>query len=245
MARDYHLIWAAAYPAPSGPGPNVCPMLCTEEKLAEMQRARAGQSMQMAEVDFLGGIAHELWKEETELEAPKAALHREWDRICGVLGWGDDRETQWVTVTDYCRERYGPVCSLHQMFSAVQACRTSVQLNHNLLCNVLNVMQDGQFELLDEDAWRQTLKALRHVSDIVPVTHFRNHEFTAFGVTTLYAIALACRGNTEQVQAFVNFAMTNIPLQPSRLNTLGDMAAMSEADAVMFLRAVANAHRSR
>lgn len=239
------MIWMAGYPAPARPGPNVCPFVCSEENLAEMQRAVRGQSMQIPEIDFLGGIAHELWKNDAQLEAPKATLRAEWDRICGVMGWGDDKEAQWVAVTDHCRERYGAVCSLHQMFSAVQACTMSVQLSHNLLCNVLNVMQDGDFELLSEDAWRQTLKALRHVSDVVPVTHFRNHEFTAFGVTTLYAIALASEGDTARVQAFVNFAMTNIPLQPSRRKTLGNMGEMSEADAVMFLRAVANANCRR
>jgi hypothetical protein len=122
-----------------------------------MQRATFGQPMQMAEIDFLGGIAHELWKNDAQLETPKAQLRSEWDRICtGPMEWGDDKEAQWVAVTDHCREQYGAVCSLHQMFSAVHACPMSLQLNHNLLANVLNVMQDGEFESLNEDACRQT-----------------------------------------------------------------------------------------
>lgn len=246
MIASYRVIWTQGYPASTGSGSNTAPLLCSEERLAEMQRAKFGQPMQMAEIDFLGGIAHELWKNDAQLEAPKAQLRSEWDRICrGPMQWGDDKEAQWVAVTDHCREQYGAVCSLHQMFSAVQACPMSVQLNHNLLVNVLNVMEDGGFELLDEDALSQTLKSLRHVSDIVPVTHFRDHEFTAFAVTTLYAIAIASEGDTAKVRAFVNFAMTSIPLNPSKYDSFGDIAAMSEAEAVMGLRAIAEANRKR
>lgn len=247
MSNGYRVIWVQSYPAPTGPGPNTRPLLCSEEKLAQMVRATETlQTTSIPEIDVLGGIAHELWKNDAQLETPKAQMRAEWDRICrGPMEWGDDKESQWVAVTDHCREQYGPVCSLHQMFSAVQACPMSVQLNHNLLVNVLNVMEDGGFELLEEEAWRQTLKALRHVSDIVPVTHFRNHEFTAMSVTMLYAIAIASEGDTAKVRAFANFAMSSIPLDPNKYGSFGDIAAMSEAEAVMGLRALANANRRR
>jgi len=246
MSVSYRVIWMSAFPAPMGrPGPNVCPMLCSEEYLAKMQEAPAGQSMQLPEIDFLGGIAHELWKDEQQLETPKAALRAEWERICGVMGWGDDKEARWVSVTDHCRERYGEICSMYQIFSAVEACPMSVQLNHNLLVNVMSLMQAGKFEELSEDAWRQTLRTLRHVSDIVPVTHFRDHEYTAFIVTTLYAVALASEGDTEKVRAFTNFASTNVLTNPKWQFNAHEITAMSEDDAVMCLRAVANSNASR
>jgi len=145
-------------------------------------------SMQYSDIDLARGLAHELWKPDSLLEAPKSNLL---DRYSNLIAetFDDTLEDAFMGISEECRSEFGCVCSLHQLLSGWEVVPDSINIKKNLLADIVNVIQDGEMRDLAVEAQSRVINVLRDLSLFAPLSTFVHNPRTGYFVAQLYIVA--------------------------------------------------------
>lgn len=214
LMSGYRVFWMTRLPPPEN-GLDVVPCLVSSERFDALARSfQTGDSFRYSDLDFALGIASLLWQSDETLERPRDLLLREMRSMMEAGNFDNDEEIM-VQLATHLVESYGPGAALEVMLSGVEICPQSFGINHDLLMETLATMQDGRWQELGDSVKGGVLRALRKAADRVPVEHFRESEFTAWIITSMYAFALIGAGERNKAAELIDAARVKIPLRAS------------------------------
>lgn len=145
-------------------------------------------AMEYSDIDLARGLAHELWKPDEILEAPKESLLESYSKIVAEV-FHDTLEDSFIGISEECREEFGYVCSMHQLLSGWNIVPDSMGIKKNLLADIVNVIQDGLMSDLKPVAQTQVMSVLRDLSLFIPLTTFVTNPRTGLFVAQLFIIS--------------------------------------------------------
>ncbi len=183
------------------------------------------------------GLAHEIWKPSKMLEAPKDTLVALYTKLVTET-FEDTLEESFIAISEDCRGDYGYNCSLHQLFSGVEICPSSIKIKKNLVADIVNVVQDGLFSELKPAAQARLLSELRNVSTFLPPSSFQGDRRVGPLVAQLYALSFAHAGEAERAITLADETARAFGLSVSdrgRIVSLG-----TSVDALMGLHELSN-----
>jgi hypothetical protein len=175
---------------------------------------QTGDSFRYSNLDFALGIASVLWQSDESLERPRDLLLREMRSMMEAGNFDNDDEMM-VQLATHLVETYGPGSALEVMLSGVEICPQSFGINHDLSMETLAAMQSGRWHELGDSVKGGVLRALRKAADRVPVEHFRESEYTAWMITSMYALALIGAGERNRAAELIDAARVKVPLRAS------------------------------
>lgn len=151
---------------------------------------------QFTDTNLACGLAHEIWKPDRMLEAPKPDLVSRYIKLVTET-FEDTLEESFIAISQDCRGVYGYNCSIHQLFSGSELCPSSTGIKKNLLADIVNVVQDGLLSELKPAAQERLLKELLRIEPFFSPTSFQNQKAVLL-IAQLYALSFAYAGEAER-----------------------------------------------